>query len=56
MHDRFHLLRRVDGLRPRPSRTRPNFANPSVPNRVRQLVTLAADTPSRDAIAAVATP
>ena len=46
----------IDGLRPRPSRTRPNFANPSVPNRVRQLVTLAADTPSRDAIAVVATP
>ncbi len=46
----------IEGLRPRPSRTRANFASPSAANRSRHAVTLAGDTPSPPAIAVVATP
>ena len=46
----------IDGLRPRPLRTRPNFAKPSSANRSRQLFTDAGDTDTDRAIAVLATP
>ena len=46
----------MDGLAPRPGRTRPNLVNPSSANRRRQERTDVADTPTSAAIRSLATP
>nr|VTP03687.1 hypothetical protein BIN_B_05213 [Mycobacterium riyadhense] len=46
----------MEGLRPRPCRTCPNLTRPSSLNRVRQFATVAGDTDTLAAIAALATP
>jgi hypothetical protein len=46
----------MDGLAPRPGRTRPNLVNPSSVNRRRQDRTVSADTANSAAIRALATP
>jgi hypothetical protein len=46
----------MDGLAPRPGRTRPNLFKPSSANRCRQDLTDVADTPNSAAIRSLATP
>src|SRR5258705_6252121 len=46
----------IEGLRPRPLRTSPNFATPSSANRARQFATDAGDTDNARATAVLAAP